>query len=365
MSHEPKEIPSEIQALINHIRPKLPNPDMRINSCLVSRYKTGDNHIPAHRDNEPVINPESDIVTISLGAERNMQFSNNSGSIKIEKKLEDGSMLVTSRYAQDFWLHGIDRDGSADVRYSFTLRDIAPHYVNSTVILGDSNTRFIKFGTGKGTLGAWMPGKHINVSHIDAIPKASEVGPYRNFVIHTGINSINNQRHRQSNMSLAKTLESKIQNINTTYPNSKIFISLLLPSRSVPLNHRIRDFNNLILDMTCRLTSVSIIDNSIFGSVLSNEHGRWMPSNDNSGEFVPKLNDILHLGKHGLRTFAMNIKNTVIRKKKPQSRERFDGGQGGYREAVVRGQPQHARGSSHHGGHNSNRFSALADHHDD
>ena len=204
-----------------------------------------------------------------------------------------------------------------------------------------------------------MPGKHVKVGHIDAIPEATGIGPFRNVVIHTGINSINNQRYRQSNVSLVKTLESKIQNINTTYPKSKIYVSLLLPSRSVSLNRRIRDFNNLILDMTYRLNSVSVIDNSIFGELLTDEHGRWMPSGDNSNEFVPKISDLLHLGKHGIRQFVMNIKKSVIGKRKPQSRERFDGGRGGFRRAAERGLT-HQRG-----GHNRNMFSPLADLHDD
>ena len=61
---------------------------MRINSCLISRYKTGVNHIPAHRDNEQVINPKSDIVTISVGSERNMSFKDNNGSSKIGPKVK-------------------------------------------------------------------------------------------------------------------------------------------------------------------------------------------------------------------------------------------------------------------------------------
>ena len=109
------------------------------------------------------------------------------------------------------------------------------------IAIGDSNTRLIKFGTGQGTLGSWMPGKHIKVGHIEAIPEAEDIGPYRNIVIHTGVNSINNPRYRKSNLALIKILESKIKNIYKLYPRANIFISLLLPSRSVPLNHRIRD----------------------------------------------------------------------------------------------------------------------------
>ena len=94
------------------------------------------------------------------------------------------------------------------------------------------------------------------------------------------------------------------------------------------------------MDITCRLNRVSIIDNSIFGETLSNEHGRWRSCGSDSDSFEPNLNDLLHLGKRGIREFAKNLKSAVIKTKKPQSRERFDGGRGGYSRAVERGRGQ-------------------------
>ena len=357
--HAANEMPSEIRSIFDEIQRQTPDQPMTANSCLVSRYQNGENCIAPHRDDEPVINPASNIITVSIGAERTMRFTNNSGSEVIDQKLKDCSLLTASRFSQDFWQHEIIKDESEEVRYSLTFREIAPHFVNSTVILGDSNTEHIKFGSGKGTLGAWMPGKRIKVPHIDAIPDATEIGPYRNVVVHTGVNSLNNSGHRKSNTLLIKTLEAKIQNITTMYPKSKIYISLLLPSRSLPLNHRINDFNNLILDLTCKFSGVYVIENSIFGNKLSNEHGRWKRENVNSENFIPNLNDIVHLGKQGTRLFAMNIKSCVVKKKKPVSRERFNGGGGNYRRAAERGI------SHQHGGHNGNRFAPLADIHGD
>ena len=237
-------------------------------------------------------------------------------------------------------MHGITKDESDDigVRYSFTFRDVAPQYLNSTIILGDSNTQHVKFGSGKGTLGSWMPGKRIKAGHIGALPDVSNVGPYRNIIIHTGVNNINNVNHRQSNRALMELLEERIKSYVSTYPKTKIFVSLLLPSRSTPLNHRIRELNNLILDMTCRLDRVSVIENTIFGDSLSDEHGRWRSCDTDSNDFEPNINDILHLGKRGIRLLAMNFKNCIVSKNKTQSRERFNGGRGSYRRAVVRGQ---------------------------
>ena len=77
--HEAKPLPSEISDLIQHIRPKLPDSDKAFNSCLITRYRTGANYIPKHRDNEPVIGPESHIATTSIGSERTMRFTDNTG----------------------------------------------------------------------------------------------------------------------------------------------------------------------------------------------------------------------------------------------------------------------------------------------
>ena len=342
--HAAKPLPDEIKRLIEDIRPSLPNPEMPINSCLVSRYFTGTNSIPPHRDNEPAIDPESDIVTVSVGAERAMTFASNSGNDIQHQMLKDRSMIVSSRFAQDFWLHSINPCDSTDVRFSFTLRNVDPHFINSTIILGDSNTANIKFGNGIGKLGAWMPGKRVKVGHIEAIPDAKDIGPYRNIVIHTGINSINcSPRFKKSNKALIGNLEAKILDICEVYPRAKIYISLLLPTRQAHLNYRIRDFNNLIMDMTCRLSRVCIIEHSLFGDMLSNEHGRWKRDGEESNVFVPKTEDCLHLGKIGIRLLATNIKQSVIGKSRSDSVSRFNGGRGGYRSAIGRDR-QHVNG---------------------
>lgn len=102
----------------------------------------------------------------------------------------------------------------------------------------------------------------------------------------------------------------------------------------------------MLLDLTCKFDKVNVIENSIFGSSLSSEHGRWKRDEDESNRFIPNFNDILHLGKHGMRLFAMNIKSSVI-KKKSQSRERFNGGGGDYMRAAERGASHQGDQQSH------------------
>lgn len=106
---------------------------------------------------------------------------------------------------------------------------------------------------------------------------------------------------------------------------------MLLPSRSRDLNYHINEFNCGILDFTRQMKNVSVIDNSVFGNVLSNEHGRWDVSQGR-----PYTADILHLGRRGIRALAMNFKTSIMSRNRSQSRSRFNASNGSYRDALTR-----------------------------
>ena len=57
-----------------------------------------------------------------------MKFTNNSGSKKEEATMEDGSVLVTNRRAQDFWMYNVEKDAGSEapnVSYTLTFRHVA------------------------------------------------------------------------------------------------------------------------------------------------------------------------------------------------------------------------------------------------
>ena len=318
--HEASRIPDIIHDLLKCVRPQLSDPSGLINSCLINRYKSGTDVIPPHRDNELFIDPDSEIITVSIGAKRTMVFSYNSATTKKELDLEDCSILISTRHAQDFWEHEIESDESiTDIRYSFTFRHIAPFFMNSTIIVGDSNTRFLKFGVDQGTFGKWMPGKRVEALHIEEIPDPVQIGPYRNIVLHTGINNIKNQS-RRSNKSLVNDIEIKCNRIHGTYPKARIFISMLLPTKLRSLNYHVNAFNNLILDMAYKYKYVNVIDNAGLGGddgCLREEFGRW-----DKNENCPLSIDFLHLGKSGLRILGSKIKVTVVKSKNNRFKKR-------------------------------------------
>ncbi len=104
--HEAKETPVEVQELLDCVRPSLPDSKCWLNSCLVTRYSDNNSHIPMHSDNEVNIDPESVIVSVSLGEQRTINFSHKSKQQSLV--LKDGSVYVMSRISQEVWKHGID-----------------------------------------------------------------------------------------------------------------------------------------------------------------------------------------------------------------------------------------------------------------
>ena len=309
IQHEANTIPDVIQPVIDLISEKYPN--TIINSCLVTRYKNGSNMCPQHSDDEPFISPWSDIFTMSIGCERIMQFnsiSNSSASVS----LPSNSLLAFSRASQEFWKHEIPCCNSTAVRYSLTFRQLAPYYANSTLIVGDSNTEPMKFGSGRNTFGVWMPGYRLKAGKIKDIPSPDDIDyPYRHLVIHSGINDLRVQNHLPIPV-LMNNLKDKCLALNSKFPKMKIHLSMLLPTKDPGLNAMVSEFNHRIKDFSDNHTFISIISqhNIADGTGrLSAELGRH---NSNG---TPSTFDTVHLGSKGIALFCLNIKNCIIKKR--------------------------------------------------
>lgn len=312
--HAARTMPKELQAIIHSLEKLYPK--SILNSCLVSRYKSGSNGIPMHQDNEPVIAPWSDIVTLSLGAQRRMSFQSLQGSTSYVD-LPDNSALVFSRRSQETWKHGILPDTSTTARYSLTFRIIAPFYLNSTVIIGDSNTEKLQFGAGRKTFGRWLPGIRVKASKIEHIPQPDELYPFRNAVFHCGINDLRDQKFSPPDTdTLARNLLAKANSYISKFPKMKVRISLLLPTKDVHLNQLVYQFNSRISALTRNNSNILLIshDNLAFSD------GRMRPdlgrrNRDNSLQ----VKDSVHLGYSGIILFSQNIKNSIVKSSSPQT----------------------------------------------
>ena len=313
--HKPSPIPDPIQKVIDKLHSKFPS-SQKVNSCLVTKYADGQSDCPSHGDDEPFIHPKSDIFTLSVGADRSMQFSNCCDHVPATNEsiiLKDNDLLVFSRLSQDFFHHSIlPEEDVTQVRFSFTFRTLAPYNINYTAIIGDSNTQDLVFGSDKGKLGQWLPGFRHKASKITNIPDPFTIGPCRNVVLNVGLNDLQ-EDNPKSPENLANQYDSKIRSILNVYPKTKIHISLLLPTKSTCLNFKVNEFNKALKKLASNHRNLTVIEHHN----LVDQFGFLNPILGRYKRGLPNPNDHIHLGPNGIKRFVNNIKSMILRKRLP------------------------------------------------
>lgn len=108
------------------------------NSCLINKYRDGNDSINHHRDTQSSFGIYPTIVGLSLGDDRNIEFKRviyndeNTKSMKEDKinekdnftlNLKSGSLLIMLGSTQKYFTHGIPSDSSKKLRYSLTFRN--------------------------------------------------------------------------------------------------------------------------------------------------------------------------------------------------------------------------------------------------
>ena len=97
-------------------------------NTMITLYEDGKAHIPPHSDNEESIKPDSDIITVSIGATRTVIFQNIVGPLKEQQKFElsHGSVHSMTANSQCAWEHSIPPSltPTCGPRLSLTLRKL-------------------------------------------------------------------------------------------------------------------------------------------------------------------------------------------------------------------------------------------------
>lgn len=260
-------------------------------------------YCPSHSDNEPTLSPTDDIFTLSVSASRKMRFDNVNSGVG-EAMLHDNSLLVFSRHRQCQWKHSIPVDTSVSgVRYSVTVRNIRPYNVNCTYVYGDSNTTFIKFGTGPKTLGRWCPGKQIRAARVRDLPTPADIPPVRNMIIHTGLNDLRDAYTPLTPSQIVQQMENKCAAIHKVHPQMRIFLSPLLPSRNEQLNRHIRETNAYIEMLSRKHNNLFMTNNNDF----ANKEGLLMESIASR-----KVNDTVHLNLSGIIKLGLLFRSYAV-----------------------------------------------------
>jgi alkylated DNA repair dioxygenase AlkB len=97
----------------------------RFNLVICNRYRTGQDSIGWHADNEPSMGVSPAIASISLGATRKFQLRPKDGSKPIDFWLEHGSLLLMQPGCQEGWVHQVPKTSKpVGERINLTFR---PH----------------------------------------------------------------------------------------------------------------------------------------------------------------------------------------------------------------------------------------------
>ena len=306
-SQEKTDIPEPFTTLINTIKSKYP--DSNINSVLINKYSGPGSSLPPHSDDELSIEPGSQIFSVSLGQSCKISYTELHGDKRDELLVKHNSLYTMTQASQWFWCHTIDADSTShfsetDVRYSITLRSLHQRFHNSTVIVGDSNTKHVKFGEGLGTLGYYFPGKRMQSPLIDDIDVNTCVG-YSNIILHCGINNIKSPLVNSiSKVSECfKKLQHKIELVRKLCPKSRVIVSPILPTKDRQLTAKALDFNEMLFCFENDTQNFKTLNFNSFCDMNGILYDSMGCHN--------KPSDMLHLGSQGIKQLVKLIKDCI------------------------------------------------------
>ena len=299
------EIPAEIQTIIDKINKEYP--ESKINQCLVNSYIGGTSHLPAHSDDELSINPESLIFSLSIGQERCVVFGDKFSGTETTHVAMDRSMYVMTRSSQAYYTHKIDPIDSSDtsIRYSLVFRHVDRSFKKSTLIIGDSNTRGLKFGEGKGNFGRSLPGKRVQATKVENI-NPFDCAAYANVVLVVGTNNL--RRGHVSNTGdidkIVQSLAEKIAEIEKIRKDIKIKLMPVLPTRYAEMNRHIMYFNR-------KIYARFIMSGENFNISIPGVH-EFVDNDNLIRDKLTRPGDAIHLNDRGLSIFASCIKSSIL-----------------------------------------------------
>ena len=267
----------------------------KFNSVMVTKYDSHQSCIPPHSDDESSILPDSVILTVSLGATRQVIFRRKPPGTYSEEILEvgHGEVYTMTRSSQDHFDHTVPKMRREDCdgpRISLTYRSLrtlrsplspnnqgagtftqppqAPVVRRSftpprrkVLILSDSKNRSFDCSMFKDRIVAFRKDmfylKDLYM-HREAIEQSDIV------LISAGLNDI---RHNKVD---AQTLHDHIKHFTAMFDNTQFLFDSISPlnmhaDRFNVVNHCIDQTNELLLQFSLRCENFRLFDNLCFG----------------------------------------------------------------------------------------------------
>lgn len=102
-------------------------PGVAFNSVLANLYRSGEDSMGWHADDEPELGPTPIIASLSFGDERRFDFRHRTSGDTVRVNLPHGSLLVMSGETQTHWKHCLSKTKtSRSPRINLTYRLVLP-----------------------------------------------------------------------------------------------------------------------------------------------------------------------------------------------------------------------------------------------
>ena len=287
--HRAREIGSNsyLKSIIDKLLTLSPEVPDSFNSFLVTKYDSHTAHIPPHSDNEPSIDPDSSILTITLGASRPVVFRRKLPG-KYERfsiTPEHGSLFLMSRPSQNHFDHSVPRvhqEQCTGTRISITCRTLitpssrpkqgpVPHKSTSpnkpgpkrVLILSDSKNASFDCTELQEPAVAFRNDLFLLRDldqHDESIRQADVV------LISAGINDL--RKNGADPLTLhnhVKHFINKYSHLNVQFIFDSISPLSINADRFNNMNRAIDQTNELLLQLSLRSKNFKLFDNVLFG----------------------------------------------------------------------------------------------------
>jgi alkylated DNA repair dioxygenase AlkB len=125
------EYDDDIKKIQNNIINKLENYQLdnygisvpKINSCLINKYKDGNDYIMPHRDTHLTFGKHPTIINVSIGTTRELLFKKHNND-QYKYNLESGSLFIMTGSSQELYTHEITKSNTKHERFSLTFRQV-------------------------------------------------------------------------------------------------------------------------------------------------------------------------------------------------------------------------------------------------
>ena len=316
ISNSSNEIPKPLSDIINILHDKYAIQEQaKLNSVVINKFSEPSTKLPEHSINDPSINPDSSIFTLTIGDSCPVIFRDKCTNATINLDTVDNSTFSMSPQSQHYWTHKIDTPIISDlsVHYCVTFRSINRNNKNSTLIVRDSNTNHIYFSHEKknrSDLGRDTYGRRVQAFTIDEIEPINYVG-FQNIVIQVGLNNLKNKYAEVDGTIDIDGIFSKwllkVITIKQLCPYSRIVVFPIPPTRVRGLNDKARRFNALLFSCLNKFWVELGFDNFLDSNydLLDDNLGRLRILS--SGR-----RDKIHLGRLGISKLSLMIKEVIL-----------------------------------------------------